>query len=461
MRAGSRITSDIFKAYDIRGIYPTEISEDAAWAIGYGFSRFLEKHQAGPVVIGRDMRIGSEDLFAAFAGGVAAGGRKAIGIGMVTTPLVYFAVNTLQAAGGAMITASHNPSDHNGFKLVRERAIPLGRGMGLEDVQLLAAEAPPLSLNGIAGASARFEDMQEAYTQYFAERFPGQLLADVVIDAGNGAVGPVLTPILERLGIRHVPLFFAPDGTFPNHEANPLKEENLRDLRDAICVRKGAIGVAFDGDGDRVAFLDETGEPVGGDLITALLAQDFLKREGPHPILYDLRSSRAVPETIRKAGGTPIRMRVGHAFMKQAMREHNALFGGELSFHYYFRSFFNCESGILAMLEVLRILEGMGQSLREAVAPFGKYAQSGEINFKVKDVGACLDAVKGTFTDGKQDTLDGLSVEYPDWWFNLRPSNTEPLLRMNLEAESAQQLEEKLPLVEQVIASHPEGGPRE
>jgi phosphomannomutase len=448
----------IYKAYDIRGIYPSELDETSAWAAGCALAHLLAHEEGGPVVVGRDMRLSSESLSKALTAGLNCEGREVIDIGLVTTPMLYFAVNILNAAGGVMTTASHNPAIYNGFKLVRHKAVPIGMGSGLEIVRDESENAPYRDWNWPSVAQRTID---ADYIRFFSDRFKGPFTRRIVVDCGNGATGSILPQVLDSLGVAHEPLFFEHDGRFPNHEANPLKEENLADLRKKLLSSEGALGVAFDGDGDRVAFLDEAGERVSGDLITALLAQRLLRREGSHPVLYDLRSSRVVPEIIRAAGGTPIRMRVGHAFMKQAMREHEALFGGELSFHYYFRDFFNCESGILAMLEVLRVLEETGESLREAVGPFRTYAQSGEINFKVANVRACIGAVEKTFTDGKRDELDGLTVEYPDWWLNLRSSNTEPLLRLNLEAESAQQLDEKLSLVEEIIKTHPEGGPRE
>jgi phosphomannomutase len=443
----------IFKAYDVRGIYPSELDTDSACAIGHGFARVLEASAAGPVVVGQDMRCSSGALSNALKVGLFAAGKEVIDIGLCTTPMLYFAVNTLSAAGGAMITASHNPAQYNGFKFVRNRAIPLGWGSGLEAIQREALRTPRWKFRRSFQRVVQPIDAQ--YTEFFVKRFVDLKSVPLVIDCGNGATGAILPQVLRALEIAYDGLYFEPDGRFPNHDANPLKQENLEDLRQVVLSHEDAIGVAFDGDGDRVAFVDERGQSVRGDLITALLAEHMLEEQESSPILYDLRSSHAVPEAITNAGGHPVRMRVGHAFMKQAMRENDALFGGELSFHYYFKDFFYCESGILAMLEVLRVLAEKGTSLWDAVAPFRKYAHSGEINYHVVDKTSCIARISETFQANEQDTLDGLTVQFPEWWFNLRTSNTEPLLRLNLEAASESLMDEKRLMVEQLII---EGG---
>ena len=437
---------DIFKAYDVRGLYPDEIDAAAGRAIGFGLGRFLDRHRRGAVVIGRDMRAGSEELAAGLTAGLQHAGRGVIDIGRVTTPMAYFAVNRLGAAGGAMVTASHNPGRYNGVKLVREEAIPLGSGSGLEEVRDEALRAP--AIGGTASA-AESVSVADDYARFLIDRFGTHFRRKVVIDAGNGMAGEIVPRVLDPLGVDYDALFFEPDGAFPNHEANPLKDENLADLKRAVRRVEGSIGVAFDGDGDRVAFLDETGARVRGDLITALLAESLL--DGAGEVLYDLRSSHAVPEAIEAIGGTPIRIRVGHAFIKQAMREHDAVCGGELSYHYYFRDFFYCESGVLAMLVVLRRLEERDERLADAVAPLDKYAHSGEIDYEVENAHRTIERVAGAFADAAHDRLDGLTVEYPEWWFNLRASNTEPLLRLNLEAATPEEMRDRLRCVERVI----------
>ncbi len=444
--------NEIFKAYDIRGIYPAQVNERAASAIGFALAQFLDQHKAGPVVVGHDSRIGSSSLALHASAGLQRAGRAVIDIGLATTPLFYFSVNQLGAAGGLMVTASHNPAKYNGFKLVREHAIPLASGLGLEFIQSQAQRAPG-DITPLPG-SAQSTSMSDAYASYFRERFDNPFDRKIIIDAGNGAAGSILPRVLEPLGIQYQALFFEPDGRFSNHEANPLVDENLQHLRQAMQAQPGAIGVAFDGDGDRVAFLDEDGTRIRGDLMTALLAQALLKIEEGGVVLYDLRSSHAVPEAIAAAGGEPIRIRVGHAFIKQAMRKHNALCGGELSYHYYFRDFFHCESGILAMLLVLKALNERRQTLKAAIAPLKTYAHSDEINFEIADPRSVIERTASAFSDATQDRLDGLTVEYPDWWFNLRASNTEPLLRLNLETQQRQDLDTRLKQVSEWIRAN-------
>ena len=439
---------EIFKAYDIRGKYPSDVNEEAAGAIGFGLARYLDRHERGPVVVGYDSRLGSPSLAKSAIAGLQQGGRDIIEIGLVTSPMFYFSVNRLAAAGGLMVTASHNPASYNGFKLVREEAIPMAMGTGLEIIQSEAEAAPAIEVLTVYPLQ---RSMAKAYAQYFLDRFRGPFTRSIVVDAGNGVAGSILPDILDPLGIKYRGLFFEPDGRFPNHEANPLVDENLDSLRHAMRENPGAIGIAFDGDGDRVAFLDEEGVRIRGDLITALIAQALLAREGSGTILYDLRSSHAVPEAIAAHGGEPVRIRVGHAFIKQAMREKQALCGGELSYHYYFRDFFNCESGILAMLLVLEILEERNQTLKAAVAPLRMYAHSDEVNFQVVDPKSTIERMAATFDDARQDRLDGLTITYPDWWFNLRASNTEPLLRLNLEARTQVELDELLQRMENLI----------
>lgn len=456
MNSKQALNERIFKAYDVRGIYPDELNEDAAYRIGIGFARSGLLKQGKIIVVGRDMRESSDSLFDAFANGANAGGLDVIDIALCTTPMLYFAVNVLNAAGGAMITASHNPGRYNGFKLVREQAIPIGGDSGLDRVKQEALIASRTG-NGTHGGTIRREDILDRYAAFFAQRFCIDLVNPVVIDTGNGMAGAILPRILQDQQITYQRLFFEPDGRFPHHEANPLKEENLRQLREAMKDTPGSIGVAFDGDADRVCFLDEAGQVVRGDLLVALLAPRFLSEHPGGKILYDLRSSRIVSEEILKAGGQPIKTRVGHAFIKHVMRQEKALFGGELSYHFYFSEFFNCESGILAMLEVLDIIAKSGQSLSELIDPLRKHSHSGEINFKVKNAEQALRAIESHFSDSRISHLDGLSVEYADWWFNMRPSNTEPLLRLNLEADTNTEMSEHVDQVERLLKPHLKG----
>ena len=447
------IDAGIFKAYDVRGLCPKQLDERAAYSIGRGYAQSGVSAVGNAIVVGRDMRHGSGTLSEAFVAGANAGGLDVIDIGLCTTPMLYFAVNELCAAGGAMVTASHNPAAYNGFKFVREGAIPIAMGSGLEAIQREALK--PSQGNSPRRGTTRREDVLDRYVGFFTARFSPAYEGLVIIDAGNGAVGSVLPHVLQGQRIEHKDLFFEPDGRFPNHEANPMKSENLRQLRDAMANVPGSLGVAFDGDGDRVCFLDEAGAVVRGDLLTAFLAPWLLKRNAGGKILYDLRSSRVVPDVIREHGGEPIKTRVGHAFIKHIMREQRALFGGELSYHFYYRDFFNCESGIYAMLHVLQVLAESGKGLSDAMAPLHRYAHSGEINFAVPDVEQAVQAVEQAFPDGVVCHLDGLSVDYADWWFNLRPSNTEPLLRLNLEAATEELMQDKLGLVGRLLEGSP------
>jgi phosphomannomutase len=452
MARGS-LDSSIFKAYDIRGLSPSQIDESAAWRVGNALAQLplIACRSPRTIVVGRDSRENSDILFDGLVLGAAAGGAEIIDIGLCTTPMLYFAVNVLGSAGGAMITASHNPKEYNGFKLVRDGAIPIAAGAGLEEVQALAMSAR-VTQSGRQRPASRREEVLEQYATFFAERFRVATACPVYIDTGNGAVGAVLPEVLNRQNIPSRPLFFDPDGRFPNHDPNPLIDANLTSLRAAVGADETSVGVAYDGDGDRVCFVDEGGHNIRGDLVTALIAGKLLETHPGRKVLYDLRASRIVPQVIREAGGEPIRTRVGHVFIKLQMRDAVALFAGELSYHFYFEDFFYCESGIYAMLQVLDILSRTGKSLAALVAPLRQYAHSGEINFDVTDANEAMEEIERRFKDGDVDHLDGLTVEYPSWWFNLRPSNTEPLLRLNLEADSEELMKRRLEEVSQLLA---------
>ncbi|HXX47192.1 MAG TPA: phosphomannomutase/phosphoglucomutase [Myxococcota bacterium] len=427
----------IFKAYDIRGVAPDELDGRAALAIGRAFARHVAR---GPIAVGWDMRASAQELRSAFVRGITAEGLDVIEIGRVSTPVLYFATATQRAGAGAMITASHNPGRYNGFKLCGQNAVPIGIESGLaaiRDRALALADEPAPPTRGRVSAI----DVKDAYYRSLLELFPARPRLRAVVDAGNGIAGEALAGLFDRLPLETTRLYFEPDGSFPHHEADPLKLENLRDLQSAVREKGAQLGIAFDGDGDRAVFVDETGEAVPADLMTALFCDVILERKllgaGPGvPILYDLRSSRVVPETLRARGAEPVRSRVGHAFMKAVMRERGACFGGELSGHYYFRfpAGYIADDGAAAMLLLLEALALRGRPLSELWRPYRKYRQSGEINRRVADVPATLARVRAQFRDGEADELDGLTIGYPDWWFNLRPSNTEPLLRLNLEA---------------------------
>ncbi len=433
----------IFKAYDIRGTYPDQLDPEAARAIGRAVARFLG---GSPVVVGRDMRESGIPLREALLEGLQGEGVDVLDVGRVTTPMVYFATAARRAAGGVMITASHNPGGYNGFKICAKQAIPIGIETGLTEIRDLArpylGTPPPPPQGGV-----REESVHEPYFESLLELFPERPPLRVVVDTGNGIVGEGISHLLDRLPLEVTRLYFEPDGTFPNHEADPIKRENLEDVIREVRRTGAQLGVAFDGDGDRAVFVDEEGEPVAADLMTALLTQaafDWgLLGTGPGaPIVYDLRSTRVVPEVIRDCGGVPVRSRVGHAFIKQRMREEGGIFGGELSGHYYFRFpvGYVADDGTAAFLFVLQALALTGKPLSSLWRPFQRYARSGELNQRVQDVPPILRRIRDEFSDGQADELDGLTIEYPGWWFNLRPSNTEPLLRLNVEAPSEEEL---------------------
>jgi phosphomannomutase len=434
----------IFKAYDIRGIYPDELDASAAHSIGRALARHLA---ASRIVVGRDMRESGLALREALIEGLLSEGVEVVDIGRVATPMLYFATTTADASGGVMITASHNPGAYNGLKVCREQAIPIGIETGLREIRALAercADEPP----GVARAELRAQDVSGAYCGALVDLFPLRAPRRVVVDAGNGIAGEAVEPLLERLPLEVERLYFEPDGTFPNHEADPIRPENLRDLQRAVLASGAELGVAFDGDGDRAVFIDEQGEALPADLACALLVRFVLERglggaARDAGVVYDLRSSRVVREEIERCGGRPIRSRVGHAFIKQTMRDENASFGGELSGHYYFRfpSGYVADDGAAAMMLMLQVIEVAGQPLSQLWKPMRRYAQSGEVNRRVADAQAVARRVRAAFADGEADELDGLTVQYDDWWFNLRPSNTEPLVRLNVEASTQASME--------------------
>ena len=434
----------IFKAYDIRGTYPEQLDSDGALAIGRATARLLG---GGPVVVGRDMRESGVPLREALVAGIRGEGADVIDIGRVHTPMVYFGTAELGGAGGVMITASHNPGAYNGFKICGPNATPVGIETGLAELRDSALAWVGHGV-GTGEGEVRAEDVSVRYFDRLTETFPRCPRIPVVIDCGNGIVGEVIGGLLNRLPLEVTPLYFEPDGSFPNHEANPIVEENLVDLQNAVRESGAALGIAFDGDGDRAVFVDETGTSVPADLMTALLSEFVLDRQllGARPgssIVYDLRSSRVVPERVRESGGEPVRTRVGHAFMKARMREIGSCFGGELSGHYYFRlpPDYVADDGIAGMLLLLQVLEATGSPLSALWQPLRRYRQSGEVNSRVDDVAETLRRVRRAFADGEADELDGLTVSFPEWWFNLRPSNTEPLLRLNVEAPSEAEME--------------------
>jgi phosphomannomutase len=431
----------VFKAYDVRGLYPEELDEAGAYAVGRAY---VEQFSPARVAVGRDMRLSAPSMAAAVREGAADAGADVLDVGMVGTEMLYFAVGDLELDGGIMVTASHNPKQYTGMKIVRSGALPVGGESGLLDVRDRA----------VAGAWHRAE-RGEIRPEDIWDGFVGRVLSfvdvgslkplRVVIDAANGMAGTMLPPVLERLPmVEVVRCYFEPDGAFPNHEPNPLLPENRAFIIEKTRTEEADFGVAFDGDADRCFFVDDTGEFVPGDFTTALFAQAILGREPGGKVIYDVRASWAVPETIRAAGGVPLINRVGHAFIKQRMREEHAVFGGEVSAHYYFRDFSQADSGTVPFLLMCELVSRHGK-LSTALAPFREhYFITGEINTPVADVPAKLAELEERFgAKGTVTHLDGLSVEFGDWHFNVRPSNTEPLLRLNLEALSQALMDEK------------------
>ncbi len=425
----------IFKAYDIRGIYPQEINEDIAYKLGRAFVTFLKCKK---VVVSRDMRLSSKALSDALIKGLTDQGADVIDIRLSSTPMNYFANNFLKADGSIMITASHNPKDFNGFKLSREKAIPISEDTGIKKIEYLVNKNK--FKDGKKGKVTE-KDVLNDYANHvvkFIKKSNKNL--KIIADAGNGMAGLTADKIFSKLGLKLEKMYFELDGTFPNHEADPLKEKNVKEIKERVLKEKFDLGIAFDGDCDRVFFIDENGQKIPSDFIIALFSQEFLKKNPKEKIIYDLRSSKIIEETITLNNGKPIMSRVGHVFVKDLMREKDALFGGELSGHYYFRNNFYTDSGIIATVKLIEILSKTNKKLSELVKPFKKYYQSGEINIKVKDK---IKDIEKNYKDGKILHIDGLSVYYKDWWFNIRPSNTEDLLRLNLEANTKELIEKK------------------
>jgi phosphomannomutase len=428
----------IFKAYDVRGLYPEQLDEQAARRIGAAFATFTG---ARAVVVGRDCRLSSPALAGAFSEGLTGQGADVVDIGLATTDMLYFASGSLELPG-AMFTASHNPPEWNGLKLCRAGAAPVGEDSGLMEVRDLAERGVE---PGPGGGKVHTRDLIEEYIEHVLSFVDAEAMAPltVVADAANGMAGLVLPRIFERLPLRLIGLYLELDGTFPNHAADPIQPENQEDLRRAVKEHQADVGLAFDGDADRVFVVDEEAQGVSGSLITALVAESMLEREPGAKILHNVICSWVVPEVIREHGGVPIRTRVGHSLIKKVMAETGAIFGGEHSGHYYFRDHFRADSGLIAALVVLERLSRAGVPMSELLAPYQRYHVSGEINLEVKDQAGVIERVARAFADGRQDRLDGLTVEFEGWWFNVRPSNTEPLLRLNVEARTEEMLEEK------------------
>jgi phosphomannomutase len=433
----------VFKAYDIRGIHPTELDEEGAYAIGRAY---VEQFEPKEIAVGRDMRVSGPSMAKAVIEGATAAGANVVDIGLVGTEMLYFAVGHLELDGGIQVTASHNPKEYTGMKIVRRGAMPVGGDSGLLDIRDRAVAISDMS-GGQSLGQVREEDVVPGYVDKVLSFIDLDQVERrrVVIDAANGMAGVMLPPVLERIPIDAVPYFFEPDGTFPNHEPNPLLPENREFVIGKVLEEKAELGSAFDGDADRCFFIDDTGEFVPGDFVTALLAESMLEKYPGAKIIYDVRASWAVRETIERGGGTPLINRVGHAFIKERMRKEDAVFAGEVSGHYYFRDFYQADSGVIPFLLILELVSKRGKSLSELLRPFReRYFLTGEINVPVEDVAVKLQEIKEGFGgEGEVSHLDGISIEAEGWHLNVRPSNTEPLLRLNLEARAKDLMEQK------------------
>jgi len=442
----------VFKAYDVRGIYPDEIDEAGAEAIGRAY---VEQFEPRRIAVGRDMRLSSPSMAEAVIRGASTAGCDVLDIGLVGTEMVYFAVGSLGLEGGIMVTASHNPKEYTGMKIVRRGALPVGGESGLLDVRDRAVTGTARS----AASPARVEayDIWPGYVDRVLSFVDVSAIRPlkVVIDAANGMAGTMLPRVLEHLPIDAVRCYFDPDGSFPNHEPNPLLPENREFIVHKTLEEGADLGVAFDGDADRCFFVDDTGEFVPGDFVTALFAERVLAREPGAKVIYDVRASHAVPDTIEAAGGTALINRVGHAFIKARMRKDDAVFAGEVSGHYYFREFSQADSGVVPFLLMLELVSQKGRKLSEILAPLrAKYFITGEINTPVGDIALKLQELKERYgREGEVSHLDGLSIDAGDWHFNVRPSNTEPLLRLNLEATSEELMKRRRDEVLAVIRS--------
>ncbi|MBL7140323.1 MAG: phosphomannomutase/phosphoglucomutase [Planctomycetes bacterium] len=433
----------IFKAYDIRGLVDTQITKTVAWKVGFATARHLAgrlPEGARPedqwIAVGHDMRPTSAPFSQAVAQGIRAAGVGAILIGEIETPAIYYAVGSMKLLGGIQVTASHNPITYNGFKITGPKCVPVGIGSGLEVIKEIAAGIEDTDAQPVG--PLRHQDISSGYLLH-VKKFAGAIKPmQIVLDASNGMASKWVPSLLREFIVEIESLNLERSGRFA-HEPNPLKEAALEDLKRRVRATGAACGACFDGDADRVGFVDETGETVANDLITALLVPEFLRDERGATIVYDLRSTRALKEEILKHGGVPRREKVGHSFMKHALRETNAPFGGELSGHSYYRDNYFCDSAVITLLKVLTVLsKHPDETLGELIAPLRRYVTTGEVNFEVEDKEGMIRKLAQTFSDGTVDFLDGVTVEYDAWWFNCRPSNTEPLLRLTLEADNVQ-----------------------
>lgn len=435
----------IIKAYDIRGLVKNEVTTDFSFALGVAYAKFLEiEREPATIVVGEDMRDSSAPLADAFSDGAASQGIDVIRIGLASTDMLYFASGKLNLPG-IMFTASHNPAQYNGMKLCKSGAKPIGQESGLLTIKQLIQEGIAISIRPVG--SIRKMDLLDDYVTYLIDRFPKKTFKKrklkVVIDAGNGMAGFTAPSVMKKLNVELIPMYFELDGDFPNHEANPIEPKNLKDLQKKVKKEKADLGLAFDGDADRCFLVDENADLVNPSSLTALIAVRELKRNPGASIIYNLISSKAVPEIILENGGKPVRSRVGHSYIKSLMAQTGAVFGGEHSGHFYFADFWRADSGMLAALYALAELMDSPKSLSEILESFDRYFSSGEINTQVKDASKSIKLVRKKYENENEiDELDGLTVSSQKWWFNLRPSNTEPLLRLNVEADSPELMAE-------------------
>ena len=445
------VDQSIFKAYDVRGIYPDQMDERLAYRIGRAFARVLSDLQGPPpsdlrIALGHDMRLSAPAMAEAYARGMTDEGADVLDVGMVGTEMLYWTVGSRGLDGGLMCTASHNPKAYTGAKLVKRGALALSGDSGIGELRdLVAAGEPgdPVAERGTIERDDVADAFREAALGYIDPANVGPMR--VVLDGGNGMAGPMIGPLLESLPLERIETYWEPNGEFPDHEPNPLLEENRQFIIDRVRETAADLGIAWDGDADRCFFIDDTGEFVAGDFLTALLAEALLRKEPGATVLYDVRASRAVRDVVERGGGTAEVNRVGHAFFKTRMRETGAAFGGEVSGHYYFRDFYCADSGSIPALLILELLSVEGKRMSELLEPLrSRYFISGEINSEVSDQDAKMQEIAERYSDGEQNTLDGISVDYDDWHFNVRPSNTEPLLRLNLESlVSREHMEQK------------------
>lgn len=460
---------DVFKRYDVRGVYPSELNEELAYQIGVHFVKLLN---ARTVVLGRDMRVSGPQLFEALAQGITDGGAQVTDIGLVSTDALYFAVGKYNYDGGIMLTASHNPAEYNGMKFTRQNAEALSLETGLAQIRDAI-----ISGDKSSGGSIRDSRENRGYNKAISaaanpsnNRIERDILEDfathclsfidaksikpfkIAIDTGNGMGGKIVPPVFKHLPCEIVPLYFELDGSFPNHPANPLEPENIRDLQEAVKKHNCDLGVAFDGDADRMFILDEKGNLVTGDIVTALVAINTLKHHPQQTVLYNVVCSQTVPEVITAHSGKPRRAPVGHSLIKKIMRDEDIIFGGEHSGHFYFRDNWYADSGMIALLQCLQVFSETDKKISEIIAPIDRRFRSGEVNRKVKDIPAAIAKLEAHHTNAELNHLDGVTITYPDWWMNVRSSNTEPLLRINIEANSEDVLNAKLKEVLALLA---------